>query len=89
MNYRIELTSEAEQDIERHKKAGDRKVLVKIDKLLNELREHPTVGTGKPEKLKYYNTPTWARRITGKHRLIYRIQDSCCLSTFILGALWR
>ncbi|WP_390936059.1 Txe/YoeB family addiction module toxin [Parapedobacter soli] len=75
MSYAIEVTPEAEQDIERHKKAGDRKVLVKIDKLLDELREHPSFGTGKPEKLKYYHTPTWSRRITGKHRLVYRIQE--------------
>jgi toxin YoeB len=48
---------------------------VKIDKLLNELREHPTKGTGKPEQLKYYDIPTWSRRINDKHSLIYRIQE--------------
>jgi toxin YoeB len=75
MSYSIELTDEAISDIEKLKKTGDKKVLIKIDKLLNELREHPTTGTGKPEKLKYYETPTWSRRITDKHRLIYRIED--------------
>lgn len=75
MSYSIELTLDAENDIEKLKKSGDKKVLLKIDKLLNELREHPTSGTGKPEQLKYYETPTWSRRITDKHRLIYRIQD--------------
>lgn len=75
MSYSIELTNEAISDIEKHKKAGDKKVLIKIDKLLTELREHPTTGTGKPEKLKHYETPTWSRRITDKHRLIYRIED--------------
>ena len=73
--YEIELTEEAILDIEKHKKAGDKKVLLKIDKLINELRQHPTVGTGKPEKLKYYEKITWSRRITSKHRLIYRIED--------------
>lgn len=75
MSYSIELTLDAENDIEKLKKSGDKKVLLKIDKLLNELREHPTSGTGKPEQLKYYETPTWSRRITDKHRLIYRIQE--------------
>lgn len=75
MSYSIELTDEAISDIEKLKKTGDKKVLIKIDKLLNELREHPTTGTGKPEKLKHYETPTWSRRITDKHRLIYRIED--------------
>ena len=53
MSYIIALTEDAISDIEKHKKSGDRKVLVKIDKLLDELREHPYSGTGKPEKLKY------------------------------------
>ncbi|KHJ39673.1 toxin RelK [Pedobacter glucosidilyticus] len=75
MSYTIELTDEAILDIERHKKAGDRKVLTKIDRLLNELREHPTKGTGKPEKLKYFKSIVWSRRITDKHRLVYKIMD--------------
>lgn len=75
MSYEIEITDEANADIEKHKKSGDKKLLLKIDKLLDELREHPTTGTGKPEKLKHYKVQTWSRRITSKHRLIYRIQN--------------
>lgn len=75
MSYEIELTDEANSDIEKHKKSGDKKLLIKIDKLFNELREHPTSGTGKPEKLKHYKIATWSRRISDKHRLVYRIQD--------------
>ncbi len=70
MSYSIELTPEAEADIEKHKFSGDKRILIKIDKLLNELREHPKTGTGKPKILKHYGTPTWSRRITNKHRLI-------------------
>lgn len=36
MSFSIELTPESEADIEKHKKSGDKKVLIKIDKLLNE-----------------------------------------------------
>lgn len=75
MSYTIELTDEAISDIEKHKKSGDKKVLIKINKLLDELREHPTKGNGKPEQLKHYEIATWSRRISDKHRLIYRIQD--------------
>ncbi len=75
MTYSLELTDEAIADIEKHKKVGDKKVLIRIDKLLNELREHPTKGTGKPEKLKHYDIATWSRRITAKHRLVYRIEN--------------
>ncbi len=53
MSYSIELTIDAEKDIEKFKKSGDKKVLLKIDKLLDELRAHPKSGTGKPEQLKY------------------------------------
>ena len=48
MSYTIELTIDAIKDIEKIKKSGDKKVLLKIDKLLDELREHPKTGTGKP-----------------------------------------
>ena len=86
MSFSIELTLEAELDIEKFKKSGDKKSLIKIDKLLNELREHPTTGTGKPEKLKYYDIPTWSRRINDKHRLIYRIQEDKIL--VLLLSFW-
>jgi toxin YoeB len=75
MSYTIELTFDAIKDIEKLKKSGDKKVLIKIDKLLDELREHPKSGTGKPELLKYYEIPTWSRRLTDNHRLIYRIEE--------------
>jgi toxin YoeB len=66
MSYSIELTIEAISDIKKFRKSGDKKALIKIDKLLDELRDHPTTGTGRP---------TWSRRINDKHRLIYRIED--------------
>lgn len=53
MSYTIELTVDSIKDIEKFKKSGDKKVLIKIDKLLDELREHSKTGTGKPEQLKY------------------------------------
>lgn len=75
MSYQIKLTPQAEADVKKLKKSGNRKILVKIDRLLDELREHPTTGTGKPEQLKHYPIPTWSRRITDKHRLVYRIEE--------------
>lgn len=75
MSYVLQFADEARQELQQHATAGDKKVLLKIDKLLDELREHPTTGTGKPEKLKHYAEPTWSRRITSKHRLVYRIEE--------------
>lgn len=75
MSYVIELTKTALEDIERHKKSGDLKVLKKIDELLNELLEHPHSGTGQPEILKNQTEETYSRRINRRHRLIYRINE--------------
>lgn len=47
----------------------------KVEKLLQELQEHPRTGTGQIEQLKYYTEETWSRRITKEHRLVYRIYD--------------
>lgn len=47
----------------------------KLDKLIKEIREHPTVGTGHPEPLKGTSVPTWSRKISSKHRLVYEIDD--------------
>jgi toxin YoeB len=43
MKYEIILTPEAENDIKRFLKSGDKSILTKIDKLLNELRDHPII----------------------------------------------
>ena len=42
-------------------------------KLIEELYEHPTTGTGHPEPLKGFPANRWSRRINEKHRLVYRI----------------
>lgn len=48
----------------------------KAVKLLNEIAEHPTVGTGHPEPLKGKPENRWSRQISKKHRLVYRIFES-------------
>lgn len=73
MSYRIDFTKQAENDIDFHRKSGNRAVLKKIYTLLEELTEHPFTGTGKPEALKYDLTGLWSRRINHEHRLIYEV----------------
>ena len=75
MIYLIEYTEEFERDLEKHKLAGSKILLLKINSILNELRVHPTTGLEKPELLKHYSEPTWSRRISDKHRLVYRINE--------------
>jgi len=76
MSFEIVLTAEAEKDILKLRKSGNKALLKKLNLILNELRENPYEGTGKFEQLKYYSEPTFSRRINKQHRLVYRIYQS-------------
>ncbi|MCX2564793.1 Txe/YoeB family addiction module toxin [Acetobacter thailandicus] len=53
---------------------SDTAVLEKINALIEDVRRHPFQGLGKPEPLKGQLSGWWSRRITGEHRLVYRVQ---------------
>jgi len=76
MNYQLSFTKEAVRSIEQLKKSGNLKLLEKLNELFDELRKHPDTGTGKPEKLRYYREPTWSRRLSRQHRVVYEIHDN-------------
>lgn len=73
--YKINLTEKAVNDISQYLKHGDKASFSKVQVLLNELAEHPEIGTGKPEELKYSLKGYWSRRINKKDRLIYTINE--------------
>ena len=73
--YKVIISPEAEQDIILLAKT-EPKAFLKVQKLLNELKEHPKTGTGHPEQLKGYPDGRWSRRVTKKHRLIYKIYET-------------
>lgn len=75
MSYSLQFSKTAIADIEKHKKSGNKATLLKIEKLLNELIEHPTTGSGEPEILKHELTGLYSRRINKKHRLVYSINN--------------
>ena len=85
MSYCLEFTEIALKDIEKHKKVGNKSVLKKIKKLLLELKEHPSTGTGQPELLKYGLSGIFSRRINQKHRLVYSIDDKVIV-VYVLSA---
>lgn len=60
IEYELEFTQEALDDIKRHQKSGNKPLLKKLEKLLLKLKQHPD---------------TWSRRINDEHRLIYRIKE--------------
>ena len=49
--YQVIIKTTAESDFSKHTKSGNTASIKKIIKILNELREHPYSGTGKPEEL--------------------------------------
>lgn len=54
----------------------DRKVVARINALIGECLRDPFRGTGKPEPLRQSLAGWWSRRITGEHRLVYRVRGS-------------
>ena len=73
MSYHLDFSKQASNDIDFHKKSGNKAILKKILVLLNELSEHPFEGAGKPEPLKYNLAGYWSRRISREHRIIYDV----------------
>ena len=55
---------------------SDPGVLEKINDLLKDISRSPFKGLSKPEPLKRNLTRWWSRRITGEHRLVYRVVGS-------------
>ena len=51
----------------------DRKMLTRINKLIDDIRRDPFTGLGKPEPLKYHLPGAWSRRIDDEHRLVYLV----------------
>ena len=86
MSYTLEFSEIALADIKKHKKSGDKVVLKKIGKLLNELMEHPIMGTGQPEQLKHNFIGLYSRRINQKHRLVYSINEE--IVTVLVLSAW-
>ncbi len=72
--YKLSYSDEAEQHMKLLKRR-EPNAFKKLAKLLVELMQHPTTGTGHPEPLKGKPEGRWSRRITEKHRLVYRIYE--------------
>jgi toxin YoeB len=72
--YRIDFTKTARQEVAQFEKS-DPQVFRKIEILLLELALHPYTGTGKPKQLGGDRTGQWSRRITQKHRLVYKVEE--------------
>lgn len=52
----------------------DRKVALRILRLVEGILRDPFTGEGKPEPLKGFGPDVWSRRITQEHRLVYLVK---------------
>ncbi|MCL1940405.1 MAG: Txe/YoeB family addiction module toxin [Synergistaceae bacterium] len=53
----------------------DKRTLMKINKLINDIARNGNTGIGHPEPLKGNLAGYWSREIDEKNRLVYRIFD--------------
>jgi toxin YoeB len=56
-----------------HWQRTDRKVLKRINDLIQEIARTPFQGMGKPEPLRHVLAGYWSRRIDSEHRLVYKV----------------
>ena len=64
---------------------NDRKILDKIDALLNDIeRNGAAKGIGKPEPLKH-RQGYWSRRIDEKNRVIYKVEGDSLVIAAVRG----
>lgn len=55
----------------------DRKVIKRINKLIEATLREPAEGIGKPERLRTQAVELWSRRVTLEHRMVYAIRENC------------
>ena len=51
----------------------DRKLLKRINQLIQDVMRNGNEGIGKPEPLKHGFQGYWSRRINDEHRLVYKV----------------
>jgi toxin YoeB len=71
----IEFTVNGWEDFE-YWMDNDPDISEKIRALLKDISRNPFQGLGKPEPLKFDLKGYWSRRISGEHRLVYKIEGS-------------
>jgi len=53
----------------------DRKIALRLIRLIQETQSDPFGGIGKPEPLRYELAGCWSKRIDDEHRLVYQVTD--------------
>ena len=80
--YEIEFSKEAVKHVLLMRKSSPQ-LFRKLEKLLDELREHPYTGTGHPEQLRYLEG-VWSRQLDKKNRIRYMVNETTVI-VFIIS----
>ena len=75
MNRKLAWTGEAWKDY-LYWQTQDKKILKRINKLINDTMRMPFEGIGKPEPLRENLSGFWSRRIDDTNRLVYAADDN-------------
>ncbi|MEC3952945.1 Txe/YoeB family addiction module toxin [Nocardia sp. CDC153] len=69
---KVTFVKVAFEDFE-HWVSTDRKMALRIIRLIGDIQRDPFDGLGKPEPLKGDKSGYWSRRINDEHRLVYSV----------------
>lgn len=83
--YIVTVSEKAKQELSRHYKSGNKVLLKRIEQIFDELSEHPYIGVGKPEQLKYEYSGLWSRRLDEKNRMVYEVTEKI-VTVYVLSA---
>jgi len=53
----------------------DKKLIKRINSLIQDIQRSPFAGIGKPEPLKHGLSGYWSRRVTDEHRIVYKCEE--------------
>lgn len=66
-------------------KEASPEIFDKINELIKDISRDYFKGLGKPEPLRHSHKGYWSRRITEKHRLIYKIENGVIFIASLKG----
>lgn len=55
--------------------SNNKKIVQRINALIQEITRTPFAGTGKPEPLRHALSGYWSRRINDEHRIVYKASE--------------
>ncbi|HUG22615.1 Txe/YoeB family addiction module toxin [Piscinibacter sp.] len=62
-----------------HWQQQDKRMVKRINELIENTKREPFTGIGKPEPLKHALAGYWSRRITDEHRMVYKPEQGALL----------